>query len=89
LAHFLLLRHRVRDFDEWRGKYDAGKPLRDKSGLVELHVLRMDDEPSEVAILFRVESLSQAKKFANSDELKQKMRDAGVVDSPDFFFFFD
>lgn len=40
MTSFMLVRHKVRDFSEWKPGYDAHLPKRAEAGLTEKHVLR-------------------------------------------------
>jgi hypothetical protein len=49
-------------------------------------VFRNADDLHEVVILFEWNDLSNARKFASSDDLKQRMKQSGVIDKPDIWF---
>ena len=53
MASYLLVRHKVRDFSEWKRGYDAHLPKRVEASLTEKHLLRSDNEPNEVILLLR------------------------------------
>jgi hypothetical protein len=82
---FLLVRHKVAEFDRWKSAYDAHLPSREQAGLKEERLLRNIDEPGEVLILFEVEDLQKAREFVDSADLKTAMEKAGVVDKPDIY----
>ena len=82
----VLVRHKVADFDQWKPGYDSHLSARLNAGLVEEHVLRNADDPNEVFLLFRADDLQKAKEFAASDDLREKMQEAGVTDKPDIYF---
>lgn len=73
MAHYMLVRHKVRDFSEWKRGYDDHLPKRVEVGLTEQHLLQSTDDPNEVVALFAVRDLNSAKAFAESAELKQAM----------------
>jgi hypothetical protein len=83
---FLLIRHKVRDFNTWKTGYDAHLPKRIEAGLTEKYLLRSADDSNEVVILFEAEDLDRAKAFAASADLREKMQEVGVVDKPDIYF---
>jgi cysteinyl-tRNA synthetase len=66
--------------------YDAHSSARTSAGLKEEHLLRNIDNPNEVILLFSAQDLNKAKQFAESDELRQRMQQAGVSDKPDVWF---
>jgi hypothetical protein len=86
MASYMLIRHKVRDFSEWKRGYDAHLPKRVEAGLTEKHLLRGAQEPNEVILLFEAKDLNRAKTFAESTDLKETMQKVGVVDKPDIYF---
>jgi len=86
MATFVLVRHKVRDFSDWKQEFDAHAPSRDEAGLSVQHLLRGDHDPNEVFILFAAQDLGRAKAMTESAELKEAMQRAGVVDRPDIYF---
>jgi hypothetical protein len=84
---FILIRHKVRDFNTWKTGYDAHQPKRIAAGLTEKYLLRGEDDANEVVVLFEAEDLNRAKAFAASVDLREKMQEVGVVDKPDIYFF--
>lgn len=89
MSTFMLVRHKVRDFTDWKAGYDAHRPRRQEAGLTELHLFHGSDDPREVVLLFEDQDLSRAKEFAASTDLQQKMQEVGVVDRPEIFFLKD
>ena len=83
---FILIRHKVRDFDTWKTGYDAHQPKRTEAGLTEKYLLRSADDTNEVVMLFEAADLNRAKAFAASADLREKMQEVGVVDKPDIYF---
>ena len=86
MASFLLIRHKVRDFSEWKRGYDAHLPKRVEAGLTEKHLLRGAHDPKEVVLLFEAKDLNRAKAFAESADLRETMQKIGVLDKPDICF---
>jgi hypothetical protein len=86
MAIFLLVRHKVRDFSEWKRGYDAHLPKRTEASLSEKQLFRGVYDSNEVIILFEVKDLKSAKTFTDSEELREAMRKVGVVDKPDIYF---
>lgn len=83
---FLLIRHKVRDFNTWKTGYDDHQQKRIEAGLTEKYLLRGADDANEVVILFEAQDLNRAKAFAASADLREKMQEVGVVDKPDIYF---
>ena len=86
MGEYMLIRHRIRDFDAWKAGYDAHQSRRAEAGLTEKQLLRNADDPDEIVALFEVADLDAARAFAASDDVRHKMQEAGVVDKPDIYF---
>lgn len=86
MASYLLIRHKVRDFNTWKAGFDAHAPKRTEAGLTEKYLLRSAGDPNEVVALFEATDLNRARAFSESADLRQKMEQAGVVDKPDIYF---
>jgi hypothetical protein len=86
MASYVLVRHKVRDYASWKQGYDAHLPVRQQAGLAERHVLRSVDDPEQVVILFEAKDLDAARAFASSQDLRDTMQRAGVLDRPDIYF---
>ncbi len=86
MASFMLVRHRVRDFSEWKRGYEAHLPKRAEAGLTEKYLLRGANDSNEVVLLFEAKDLSRAKTFAESVDLRETMQKLGVLDRPDIYF---
>jgi hypothetical protein len=84
--NYILIRHKVADFGKWKPVYDAHASARAAAGLKEERLLRNIDNPNEVVLLFLAQDLNKAKEFAGSDDLRQRMQEAGVIDKPDVWF---
>ena len=84
MAH-QFVRHTVADYDKWRVAYDDDEATRQEYGLKELGVHRGADDPNDLTIVFEVESIERATEFAQSEDLKAKMMEAGVQGMPDIW----
>jgi len=85
MAH-LLIRHQVQDFDKWKPAYDSHQQARAAAGLKELHLWHNLDAPNEIVLLFEVSDVKQARAFAESKDLKERMAAAGVINTPEILF---
>jgi len=86
MASYLLIRHKGRDFSDWKSGYDAHLPKRVEAGLTEKHLLRGATDANEVIVLFEAQDLDRAKAFAESADLRETMEKVGVIDKPDIYF---
>ncbi len=48
--------------------------------------MRNADYSNELVILLEWDSLENARRFANADDLREAMQRAGVADQPDVYF---
>ena len=83
---YMLIRHKVKDFAKWKSVYYEHADVRKDGGSKGAHLFRNADNPNEVLILFEWENLDKARKFAQSENLQQKMQEAGVSEKPDIYF---
>jgi heme-degrading monooxygenase HmoA len=82
----LIIRHKVKDYGKWKPLFDEHGAKRKAAGSKGGRLLRSEKDPNEVVILFEWEDLSKARKFTESEDLRQTMERAGVVGKPDLYF---
>jgi len=87
--NYVVIRHQVANFKDWKEVYDNHAPARTAAGLKEEHVLTNVDHKNEVVLVFSASDLNKAKEFGNSADLRQAMQVAGVTDAPDVYFLTD
>jgi len=80
---YLLIRHKVANFANWKRGYDAHAPARRKASLRQKALLRSVRNPREVFILLQAGNLKKAKGFASSPHLRKAMKAAGVRGKPE------
>ncbi len=85
-SNYVMIRHSVQDYSEWKNEYDAHEPSRVAAGLTEKHLLQVADDPDTVTLIFEAEDLKRAEEFSTSDDLRVAMQRAGVVGRPDTYF---
>ena len=83
---YVLVVHKVQDYDRWRPYFDADATRQREAGLTVRHVLRGADDPQEVVILFEAEDLGRAREMAGSEDLRKIMQEAGVLGPPAMHF---
>ena len=88
---FIMVRHKVRDYDTWRPFFDADEARRQAAGSKGAHLFRSADDPNEIVITLTWDDarVDEAKTFVASDDLRKIMQEAGVVDQPDVYFLND
>jgi heme-degrading monooxygenase HmoA len=79
----------VEDYARWRPIYDEHAATRKSSGAsgsASGRVFRSATDPNELVILLEWDDLDKARQFVQSEDLRQTMQRAGVVDQPDVYF---
>jgi heme-degrading monooxygenase HmoA len=74
---YLLERHKVRDYDRWRGVFDADSAGREAAGCRGARIFRDAEDPEEVVVLFEWDSLESARRRIESATLTRKFEEAG------------
>ena len=85
MAHFLV-HHKVEDYNKFKPVFDAHASLRSANGSRGGKIFRSANDPNELFVLLEWDSLANAQKFAQSDSLKEAMKNAGVVGMPAIYF---
>ena len=79
----MIVRHRVRDYGQWRPIFDQHAEMQRAAGLINPRVYHSaDSNKSEIVVVFDTEDTKKAKDFAASSDLKEAMMKAGVLDTP-------
>lgn len=82
----LLVHHKVEDYKKWKPFFDGHASARSEGGSRGGKVFRNASNPNEIFILLEWDNLANAKKFSQSDKLKEVMKNAGVVGMPEIYF---
>jgi heme-degrading monooxygenase HmoA len=81
-----IMRVKVKDYDKWKTVFDGNSATRKTAGEKGGRLFHNVDDSSEVLIYLRWETMENARKFFNSEELKKRMQESGVIDTPDIYF---
>lgn len=82
----ILIRHKVQDYAAWKLAFDEHGTARQAAGSKGGHLFRNSDDPNELIAIFEWDDLDKARRFVQSDDLRQAMERAGVADEPDVYF---
>ncbi len=83
---YILVQQSVEDYEKWKTRFDEDGSIRQAGGSKGGMVLRNADDPNHITILLEWDSLANARAFASSDELRERMQRAGVTNAPDVHF---
>jgi hypothetical protein len=83
--NYLLIRHRVADFSHGKAAYDDHSGAREQAGLKEKELLHDIKDTNQVVLLFEIADIQRAQNFAESSDLREVMRAAGVTYKPDIY----
>ncbi len=82
---YVIVKHKVADYARWKPIFDADGANRQAGGSKGGQLLRSADDPNEVVILFEWD-LQKARQYSQSEEVRAKMQEAGVLDPPEVYF---
>ncbi|MGQ0741411.1 MAG: hypothetical protein ACT4OG_03830 [Alphaproteobacteria bacterium] len=85
-AGLMVIHHRVADYAKWRPVYDAHKAMRDTAGLDYCEVRQPVGDATDVFVACNMTDVDKAKAFAASKDLKEAMKDAGVMGTPEIHY---
>jgi heme-degrading monooxygenase HmoA len=80
---------KVTDYEKWKSAFDAHSVIRQAHGSRGGQLFRNAADPNELVVLLEWDVLEQARQFAQSEEFREVMQRAGVVDQPDIYFLKD
>lgn len=83
---FLVVTHKVADFDKWKVGFDTTAKLKRGFGWTRSSIFSVDGDRNNVMVMEEFGSIDRAKAFAASPELREAMGKAGVVGPPDIRF---
>jgi len=79
----VLVHHKVADYISWRSVFDEALNFRHDGGECSCRIFRKSGNPNDLTLLFEWEDIDKAKRYMSSNELREKMRQAGVVGVPE------
>ena len=82
----LFVHHKVKDYAAWRKVFDDLTSMRTGYGCTGHQVFQSPNDPNELTILTEWKTIDQAKTYATSNDLKEGMKNAGVLSQPDVAF---
>jgi hypothetical protein len=86
---YLLVRHKVTDYEQWKSAFDAHSVTRQANGSRGGQLFRNASDPNELILLLEWDVLETARQYAQSEDFHEMLQRAGVVGRPTIFFLKD
>jgi heme-degrading monooxygenase HmoA len=82
----LYVHHKIADYPAWRKFFDDMTTIRTRFGCTGHQVFQSPSDPNEITVLTDWRSVEDARAYATSPDLKEGMKNAGVISQPDVMF---
>ena len=82
----MFAKHKVNDYGNWKRAYDEFASVRKENGVTGASVHRDASDPNTIIITHQFKDVNAAMAFANSEDLKSAMMNAGVAGPPEIWF---
>ncbi len=79
---YILVNHKVKDFESWKPYFDKDQNEQLKAGITINKVFRDAKDRNDVHILFEASDMEKVQKFFQNPRLKDLMHKAGVISEP-------
>ena len=81
---YVIVKHTISDIKKWRRIFDEAAEIRKLAGEKSSRIFL--DKHNLLIGIFDFEDEETAREFLASDEVKAKMKEAGVIDKPEFYY---
>ena len=85
----VFVRHKVNDYLDWKNAFDSFITQRKAGGEKTFKLGNLHGEPNNLCIYFEWDTVENAKKFLESEELVNTMKEAGVIEKPEIYIIDD
>ena len=82
----MLIHHQVKDYAAWKVVFDSVSDLRRSNGEISNQIYRDEKDANSLTVLNTWDTFENARKFAESPELKAAMDKAGVYGRHEIHF---
>ncbi len=82
----VLVKHKVKDYEKWKSAFDGNSDFRKAGGEKGARLFRQVDKPNDLVIILEWDTIENAKKFYESEDLKKIMKEAGVMMKPYIYY---
>ena len=80
---YLLIKHKVNDYQNWKMVFDDFVDYRKVGGEKDYKIFHPKGEPNNLILLFQWENAETAREFIESRSLQHAMEQAGVSEPPE------
>ena len=80
------VRHTVADYAKWRAVFDGHDATRKEFGAKKSEVFANSQNPNEILAVLEWENKAQAINFLEKSNIKEIMKNGGVLTAPDISF---
>jgi hypothetical protein len=85
--YYLSITHEVADYDNWKVVFDKFRTERTEAGIVDIFVKQNINNTNSITVFSRILDMTKAEQFMASNQLKDAMKNAGVVSNPEIIFY--
>ncbi len=80
---YLLVKHKVEDFAQWKRVFEENGPAARAGGLELLRVLRDTADPNMVFVFCRVNDINKAQAFTQAGQVSDSAKRGTVIGTPE------
>lgn len=80
------IRFKVKDYKTWKWLYDGDQKNRDNAGMVLVQMGTVKGDSNDVFMIFAIPDIAKAKEMMQKPSLLNKMKQGGVLGSPEINF---
>ena len=84
LGNVLIIQHKVANFAKWKQAYESHDSARRANGLTNFIIGRGMNDSNMVVVILKMDDVNKAKELTGSQEMKERMQNAGVIGKPTF-----
>lgn len=86
MTKYMVTKHQVRDYAQWKKVFDESRSIVEPYGLKNFEVCCDTRDPNTLYIVHEFTDESRVRQLLESPELKQVMERAGVIGPPEVMF---
>lgn len=83
---YVMVRHKVGDYAKWKTIFDGDFDWIGQSGCQRFGLYKASSDSNDLVVFLEWDSLENARRFFESDKLKQRMSQGGVTGAPEIVF---